>query len=168
MAELFPGLADLAPTDLSVQVLTALLGRGWNELSSLSQPGSDAVMDNLLFTLFNVLICCCAIVVAWLFILTTLSATLGAAQDGQGIAGRRYSSAWIPLRYSFAMGAITPVFSGLNAMQVLMLSCISLSVQFADTMWQQGLEHISATDSVLSRSQPVVAASAGQVLPVLM
>ena len=168
MAELFPGLADLAPTDLSVQVLTALLGRGWNELSSLSQPGSDAVMDNLLFTLFNVLNCCCAIVVAWLFILTTLSATLGAAQDGQGIAGRRYSSAWIPLRYSFAMGAITPVFSGLNAMQVLMLSCISLSVQFADTMWQQGLEHISATGSVLSRSQPVVAASAGQVLPVLM
>lgn len=168
MADTFPDLAGLKSTDISVQVLSSLFGEGWHDLSSLAASGSGAVLGDLLFTLFNVLNCCCAIVVAWLFILTTLAATLGAAQDGRGIAGLRYSNAWIPLRYSFAMGAITPVFSGLNAMQIIMLSCISLSVQFADTMWETGLEHLGKTGSVAARAEPAVAGSASQVLPVLI
>lgn len=168
MADTFSLSGDLNPGDLSVQVLSALFGEGWHDLTSLATRGSGAVLGDLLFTLFNVLNCCCAIVVAWLFILTTLAATLGAAQDGRGIAGVRYSNAWIPLRYSFAMGAITPVFSGLNAMQVIVLACISLSVQFADTMWAKGLEHIGKTGSIAARADPAVAGSAAQVLPVLI
>lgn len=168
MALDLPDLNELNQDDLSVQVLGSLFGDGWHNLASLAANGTNAVLGDLLFNLFNVLNCCCAIVVAWLFILTTLAATLGAAQDGRGIAGVRYSNAWIPLRYSFAMGAITPVFSGLNAMQVVMLACISLSVQFADAMWETGLDHIDKTGAVLSRSEPAVAGSASQVLPVLI
>ena len=168
MADTFSLPGNLDPADLSVQVLSALFGEGWHNLASLAANGTGAVLGDLLFTLFNVLNCCCAIVVAWLFILTTLSATLGAAQDGRGIGGVRYSNAWIPIRYSFAMGAITPVFSGLSAMQAIVLACVSLSVQFADTMWQAGLEHIGKTGSIAARAEPAVAGSASQVLPVLI
>ncbi|MDO4840566.1 MAG: DotA/TraY family protein, partial [Desulfovibrionaceae bacterium] len=165
---IFASFGGLMETDLSVQVLNAIFGSGWHSLTAQSGTGSAGVLGELLFSLFGVLNCCCALVAAWLFILTTLSATLGAAQDGQGIAGRRYSNAWIPVRYSFALGAVTPVFNGLNAMQMLMLSCIGLSVQFADAMWSAGIEQLSKTEAVLARSQPVTAASAGRVLPVLM
>lgn len=166
----FASFGDLMETDLSVQVLNAIFGSGWHNLAAQSGTAgtSPAVLGELLFSLFGVLNCCCALVAAWLFILTTLSATLGAAQDGHGIAGRRYSNAWIPVRYSFALGAVTPVFGGLNAMQMLMLSCIGLSVQFADAMWTEGLEELSKTGTVLAKSQPVTAVSAGRVLPVLM
>ncbi len=169
MSDLFAQLENLSQTDLSVRLFNAVFGQGWERLSlGGSGTGSEAVLGDLLFTCFNVLNCCCAVVVAWLFILTTVCATLGAAQDGRGVGGSRYSSAWIPLRYSFAMGAITPVFSGLNAMQLLMMSSIGLSVQFADTLWQAGLEHLSRTGSVLARSSPAVSASAAQVLPVML
>ncbi len=163
----FDSLGDLTDNDLSVQVLNALLGQGWENLAA--GGGQDtAALGSLLFDLFGVLNCLCAVVVAWLFILTTLSAALGAAQDGRGIGGSRYSNAWIPLRYSFAMGAVTPVFSGLNAMQMLMLGCVGLSVQFADAMWARGLEDMTGTGVVTARSEPVTAASAGRVLPVLI
>ncbi|MDO5537582.1 MAG: hypothetical protein Q4F72_08650, partial [Desulfovibrionaceae bacterium] len=164
---LVESLSGLLETDLSVQVLNSLFGEGWQSPATLAEGGGTALMGSLLFDLFGVLNCCCALAVAWLFILTTLAATLGAAQDGHGIAGRRYSNAWIPLRYSFAMGAVTPVFAGLNAMQMLMLTAIAASVQFADAMWAEGLEHISTAGAVQARSMPVTAASAGRVLPVL-
>ncbi len=160
-------LGGLMDTDLSAQVMTSLFGTGWERPVSAGGPDT-AQLGGLLFDLFGVLNCCCAVVVAWLFILTTLSATLGAAQDGRGIGGSRYSNAWIPLRYSFAMAAVTPVFSGLNAMQMVMLSCVGASVQFADAMWSEGLEYLTGTGVVTARSQPVTAVSAGRVLPVLM
>ena len=161
-------IGELMSTDISVQVLNSLFGSGWQSFLSQGGEGAQSVMGELIFSLFGVLNCCCALVCAWLFILTTLSATLGAAQDGQGIAGRRYSNAWIPVRYSFAMGAVTPIFNGLNAMQLLMLSCIAVSVQFADAMWTEGLEQLAKIDTVFAKSQPVTAVSAGRVLPVLM
>ena len=99
--------------DISAQLLTRIFGTGWDSLASLASGApADGVMGTLIFDLMYVLNACCAVAVAWLFILTVLSAALGSAQDGTGIGGRRYSSAWLPLRYSFAMGAITPVFHG--------------------------------------------------------
>lgn len=141
--------------DISAQLLTRIFGTGWDSLASLASGApADGVMGTLIFDLMYVLNSCCAVAVAWLFILTVLSAALGSAQDGTGIGGRRYSSAWLPLRYSFAMGAITPVFHGLSAMQVMVLSAIGLSIQFADGMWEQGLAYISRTGAVTAVGGP--------------
>ena len=104
--------SDLSQSDLSVQLLGKVFGSGWDRLAeTLAGGASDGAMGTLIYSLLAVLNAVCAIVVAWLCILTTLSAALGAAQDGSGIGGRRFSSAWIPLRLSFAMGAVTPVFN---------------------------------------------------------
>lgn len=154
--------------DISAQLLTRIFGTGWDSLASLaSGTPADGVMGTLVFDLMYVLNSCCAAAVAWLFILTVLSAALGSAQDGTGIGGRRYANAWLPLRYSFAMGAITPVFHGLSAMQVFVLSAIGASIQFADGMWEQGLEYISRTGAVTASGGPGLADNAARVLPVL-
>ena len=154
--------------DISAQLLTRIFGTGWDSLASLASGApADGVMGTLIFDLMYVLNSCCAVAVAWLFILTVLSAALGSAQDGTGIGGRRYSSAWLPLRYSFAMGAITPVFHGLSAMQVMVLSAIGLSIQFADGMWEQGLAYISRTGAVTAVGGPGLADNAARVLPVI-
>lgn len=162
---------DVMQSDLSVQVLNKIFGAGWENIASLlsssSQAGSDAAMGTLIYDLLSVLNSCCALVVAWLFLLTTLCATLGAAQDGHGIAGRRYSNAWIPLRYTFAMGAVTPVFAGMNALQIIVLASIGMSIGFADSMWDTALEHISDTGAVTATSGPYTDRAAQRILPVV-
>ena len=83
--------------DISAQLLTRIFGTGWDSLASLASGApADGVMGTLIFDLMYVLNSCCAVAVAWLFILTVLSAALGSAQDGTGIGGRRYSSACCP------------------------------------------------------------------------
>ncbi|MBO4296669.1 MAG: DotA/TraY family protein [Desulfovibrio sp.] len=161
--------SDLSQSDLSVQLLGKVFGSGWDRLAeTLAGGASDGAMGTLIYSLLAVLNAVCAIVVAWLCILTTLSAALGAAQDGSGIGGRRFSSAWIPLRLSFAMGAVTPVFNGLNAMQVLVLSCLGASVGIADSMWSTGLGYIADGAPVAAVGSPSTAAGALRVLPVLV
>ena len=166
LAEVSDGLSQ---SDLSVQLLGKVFGPGWDRLAeTLAGGAGEGAMGTLVYSLLSVLNAVCAIVVAWLCILTTLSAALGAAQDGTGIGGRRFSSAWIPIRLSFAMGAVTPVFGGLNAMQVLVLSCLGASVGIADSMWTTGLASIAGGGPVAAVGSPSAEAGALRVLPVLV
>ena len=161
--------SDLSQSDLSVQLLGKVFGSGWDRLAeTLAGGASDGAMGTLVYSLLAVLNAVCAIVVAWICILTTLSAALGAAQDGTGLGGRRFSSAWIPLRLAFAMGAVTPVFNGLNAMQVLVLSCLGASVGIADSMWTTGLGYLADGAPPAAVGSPSSAAGALRVLPVLV
>ena len=144
--------ADLSNTDLSTQVFTAIFGDGWWNIASAGSGGSGpTVIYDLLMTLNS----CCAVAVAWLMILTVLIASVGSAQEGKSIGGR-YATAWVPLRFSFAFAAITPVIKGMCAMQVLILACIGVSIDLANKMYDTGLKWIEDRGAFTAIAPPRV------------
>ena len=139
------GTLELQGTDLSSQVMTSIFGENWWNLLASSGGGANG----FLYEMLRVLNSACGVVVAWLMILTVLIATTGAAQEGRSIGGR-YSSVWVPLRFSFAFAAITPVLNnGLCALQALILACAGVSIDLANTMWKTAVDEIAKGKSIL-------------------
>ena len=146
---------QLDNTDLSTQVLSTIFGDGWWNITT---GGGDTVIYDLLMTLNS----CCAVAVAWLMILTVLIASVGSAQEGRSIGGR-YASAWVPLRFSFAFAAITPIVKGMCAMQILILACIGVSIDLANKMYETGLNYL-AKGGAFTAIAPPSAVTVGQQL----
>ncbi len=80
---------------------------------------------------------------------TLLAGTLGTAHDGE-MLGKKFSSVWIPIRYSLGTALVLPVIGGgYSVMQWLVYWCISQSVGLADDVWgkfvsAQNLTNIAA------------------------
>jgi len=148
---------NLDNADLSTQVMTSIFGDNWWNL--LSAGGDPA--NGFLFEMLEALNAVCGVVVAWLMILTVLIASTGAAQEGRSLGGR-YSSVWVPLRFSFAFAAITPVIKGMCAMQVLLLAAVGVSIDYANIIWERGITWIANGKSVIAT--PPKINSVGQAL----
>lgn len=141
-------------SDLSVSTMTNIFGDKWWNLIDAAQGGS-AGNAQFIYSLLETLNSCCAIVVAWLMIFTVLIASVGSAQEGRSIGGQ-YASAWVPLRFSFSFAAITPVFNGLCALQILILACIGVSIDLANTMYNKGIDWILEQKTVSASIPPKI------------
>ena len=141
---------DPLTTDLSREVLTTLFGDSW---WNLSNSGTTQAIFELLLTLNGI----CAVVVAWIMILTLLISASGAAQ-GQHSLGGKYLNPWVPLRFAFAMACVTPIHHGLCAMQILLLASVGVSINMANSMLDTALNWLK-TESTLTA---VNSASQGQ------
>lgn len=66
---------------------------------------------------------------------TILAGTLGTAHDGE-MLGKKFSSVWIPIRYSVGTALILPVLpGGYCLMMKLVAMCITMGVGLASTIW---------------------------------
>jgi conjugal transfer/type IV secretion protein DotA/TraY len=184
-AALTPATADAASTglsavphvdvqegDLSYKLLSKLFGPDWANLAS-GAAGGNAGGDapSLIFKLLKTLNSVCAVVVAWLVIFTTLVGAVGAAHEGKALAGR-HASPWVPIRFAFSFSAIAPVFAGLNAMQILILAAIGMSINLANEMWTTGLDYVAQYGTInadisksgIKRSSPTLAVGALEMM----
>lgn len=152
---------DVSPTDYSVQLFDRIFGQGWQNLSSLmgGSPTGDSGVT-FIYTLLNTLNILCGVGVVWIVLMTWIVGTVGAARDGRM---GKHANLWIPVRMSYSFAAITPVFSGLNALQILMLSAIGMSVGMANQLWETGLDFI-AEYGVINSSVPPTVDYQGRVL----
>ena len=152
---------DVSSTDYSVQLFNRIFGQGWQNLSSLmgGAPNGDSGVT-FIYTLLNTLNILCGLAVVWIVLMTWIVGTVGAARDGRM---GKYANLWIPVRMSFSFAAISPVFAGLNALQILMLSAIGTSIGMADQLWETGLDYI-AEYGVINSSVPPTVDYQGRVL----
>jgi len=110
LSMLLPGLAMAAvsgpftppDTDVSMKVLDALFGN----LGTFGAGGSDAF--GAVMQIFNGAV---LIVGGILATYTLLTGTLGTAHDGE-MLGKKFSSVWIPIRYSLGTALVLPVING--------------------------------------------------------
>lgn len=65
---------------------------------------------------------------------TVLAGTLGTAHDGE-MLGKKFSSVWIPIRYSFGVAFILPVINGYCVIQLIVGWTIVQSIGLADNVW---------------------------------
>lgn len=110
LSMLLPGLAMAAvsgpftppDSDVSMKVLGALFGN----LGVFGAGGSDAFGN--VMQIFNGAV---LIVGGILATYTLLAGTLGTAHDGE-MLGKKFSSVWIPIRYSLGTALVLPVING--------------------------------------------------------
>ena len=130
-ADLFTPVAN----DVSIQLLNAIFP------GLTGSGGSDAVAGAMY--VFNGAI---LIVGGILATYTLLAGTLGTAHDGE-MLGKKFSSIWIPIRYSLGTALVLPVVGGgYNVMQQLVMWLVVQSVGLADGVWTKFVESQNLTN----------------------
>lgn len=70
-----------------------------------------------------------AVVYLWVIFAATT------AHQGEKLGGGAYDSLWVPIRQATAFTLVVPVMNGLSVMQILIMACISVSINFANVIW---------------------------------
>jgi conjugal transfer/type IV secretion protein DotA/TraY len=121
---LFTPVAD----DISVKVINQIFG-------GLVNGGNDAFGSSI--STFNSAI---LIIGGILATYTLLAGTLGTAHDGE-MLGKKFSSVWIPIRYSLGTALVLPVLGGgYCVMQQLVMWLVMQGVGLADMVWDSYMQ----------------------------
>ena len=131
LAMLLPSLAfasnlfDVPAGDVSMKVLGAIFGGLLD-----SGGGSDPLLAGI--KMFNG---GCLIIGGILAAYTILAGTLNTAHDGE-MLGKKFSSVWIPVRYSVGTALVLPVVGGgYCVMQALVMWLVVQGIGLADGVW---------------------------------
>lgn len=112
--------------DISIKILAQMFGGLLSEVSG----GKDAFGSAISTFNGGVLI-----IGGILALYTILAGTLGTAHDGE-MLGKKFSSMWLPIRYSIGTAIVLPVLpGGYCVMQMLVMSLITQGVGMADAVW---------------------------------
>lgn len=130
-ADIFHPVAN----DISIQLLNAIFP------GLTGSGGADAVAGAM--GIFNGAI---LIVGGILATYTLLAGTLGTAHDGE-MLGKKFSSVWIPIRYSLGTALVLPVVGGgYSMMQQIVMWLVIQSVGMADNVWTKFVESQNLTN----------------------
>lgn len=134
LAALLPGMAmaanlfDVPQGDISIKVLGAIFGSLVDSGNGAS--GSDPLLNGI--KIFNG---GCLIIGGILAAYTILAGTLNTAHDGE-MLGKKFSSVWIPVRYSIGTALVLPVVGGgYCVMQALVMWLVVQGIGLADGVW---------------------------------
>lgn len=137
---LIPGLAFAqftpSPDDLSIKILDQLFGGLFNNGNDVFGKGV-LVFNGAILTIGGILAA-----------YTLISGTLMTAHDGE-MLGKKFSSVWIPIRYSVGTALVLPVLpGGYCIMSALVATCISFGVGLASSVWDAFMEHPTQSANV--------------------
>lgn len=114
--------------DISLKVLGSIFGGLLD--SGVSTGGADPMLAGIKAFNGGVLI-----IGGVLAAYTILAGTLGTAHDGE-MLGKKFSSVWIPIRYSVGTALVLPVVSGgYCVMQAIVMWLVVQGIGLADTVW---------------------------------
>ena len=117
------GFSNPAGNDMSIQFLDQIFG-------GLINNGSDAFGDSI--GVFNgAILTIGGILAAY----TILAGTIGTAHDGE-MLGKKFSSIWIPIRYSLGTALVLPILTGgYCIMQALVMWIVMQGIALANITW---------------------------------
>lgn len=174
--------------DLSNAVLSRLFGASWDyivggqgdPISRIMNELVDSTFDGkfasaktsyagLIVSILGVLNAAAmayvavAIIYMWgIFAVTT-------AHEGNKLGGSIYNSLWVPVRHACAFSLTVPVLNGLSLMQVAIIACMGLSINFANAVWDASgkyiLEH--AHTGIINSSTPMFENEARNMIPTM-
>ena len=121
-------------TDISISYLGMIFGT----ISTVLVGGSN-VLTSQIFLIFNTGILTCTAML--LFYSLTMS-VVNTAQDGNAM-GQKVST-WLIVRVVFGMSMLIPQSSGYSLVQVFVMWAVVQGVGFADNIWSQALNTLSA------------------------
>ena len=147
--------------DVSASFLSNLIGPSWKDIAggaAADDLGGMGRYHGLLLGFLGMLnlaamaFVSAAIMYHWgVFAVTT-------AHEGKSIGGSVYNSLWVPVRHAFSFGLTVPVLNGLSLLQVAILACVSLSINFANSAWDWAGEYIvqNSQSGIIDNSPPLI------------
>jgi conjugal transfer/type IV secretion protein DotA/TraY len=128
-------LFDVPNTDVSLIILSRLFG-------SLTQISGTDAFAGAIATFNGAILFIGGILASY----TILAGTLGTAHDGQ-MLGKKFSSVWIPIRYSIGTSLVLPILSnGYCIMQQLIIWSIMQGIGLANAVWTSYLSTVNTTN----------------------
>lgn len=124
-------MATDANNDISYKVMTKLWGDNWYDIQTLTGAGaSDSFIYNILLYMNSFAFT----VVVLLFIYTAWVGTTSTAHEGVAL-GKKFSTIWVPIRFTTGMACLAPIFNGISILQVLILQLVVFSITSANTIY---------------------------------
>lgn len=150
-------LFQIASDDVSIKILKAIFG-GLIDGGGTGVSGSDPMLEAIKMFNGGVLI-----IGGILAAYTILAGTLGTAHDGE-MLGKKFSSVWIPIRYSVGTALVLPVVGGgYCVMQALVMWLVLQGIGLADQVWSSYVKNPTAsantTPSTVSKEKILVTAT---------
>lgn len=132
--------------DISVRVLSAIFGGLVDETSGVK---ADPMMAAI--KMFNGSI---LIIGGILAAYTILAGTLGTAHDGE-MLGKKFSSVWIPIRYSVGTALVLPVVGGgYCVMQAIVMWLVLQGIGLADQVWSSFMSNPTSLSKPVNARLP--------------
>ncbi|MHB1642189.1 MAG: DotA/TraY family protein [Acidithiobacillus sp.] len=141
-------------TDISVNLLSSLLGPDWWKLATGYAPtGAGSILAHM-FSIFDIAL------LMYVSALLVYQATVGGmatAHEGTPL-GRRYHSIWAPIRGPAAFGMLFPLpwAKGLALIQCIALLAVYWGIGVADDVWNGFVQEIPAMSGNIMPSQQSV------------
>ena len=128
---------SVAPQDLSVKLLDAVLGQGWENIITGTAPNAS---NSLIFTIFAAFNAVALGFVAALILYVIATGVMGTAHEGETL-GKRYSTLWTPLRSAVAISMLMPLpWAQLSLLQAIVLQFMYLGIGGADYITNQAVD----------------------------
>jgi len=138
-------------TDISVGLLSSLLGHKWWLLATGQAPSGAGTILGTMFSVFDIAL------LMYVSALLVYQATVGGmatAHEGTPL-GRRYHSIWAPIRgpAAFAMLFPLPWAKGLALIQCIALLAVYWGIGVADDVWSAFVQEIPKMSGAIMPSQ---------------
>lgn len=94
---------------------------------------------------------------------------VSAASQGKTLGSSIYNSVWTPVRQFCTISLTVPILNGLSLLQVAILAMVSLSINFANVVWDQAGDYIvkHMHVGIIDSSIPLLETEAYNALPVM-
>lgn len=134
-----------------------------------SAPGSLGRFSGLIVSILGVVnvgamaFVATAIIYMWgIFAVTT-------AHEGNKLGGSMYNSLWVPVRHACSFSLTVPILNGLSLMQVAIMACVGLSINFANHVWDASGNYIinHAHIGIIDSSTPMLETEVRQMIPMM-
>lgn len=171
------GVALEKDNDVTAAMFSRLFGDSWKQVTGNSggkhmaedTAGGLGMFSGLIVSVLGVLnlaamtFVSAAILYMWgIFAVTT-------AHEGSKLGGSMYNSLWVPVRHAFSFSLTVPVLNGLSMLQVGIIAMVSLSINFANVVWDTAGGYISehAHVGIIDSAAPMLETEAYQMMPVM-
>ncbi|MDR1394658.1 MAG: hypothetical protein LBK52_00615, partial [Deltaproteobacteria bacterium] len=145
-----PSSPQVPGQDLSGQLLTQLLGPGWDTLTPQGSAEAAASLVQKVLAAFNYL---ALTAISLMFVWYVIRFLTNTAREGT-LGGRSWGGMWLPLRLAGALTFVAPVYQGLSIFQAGLLLGVGFSINTANYVWAEGLDFFVQHSGRLTMNAP--------------
>lgn len=117
----------------------AMLGNIFGPVGNVLHVSGDFIPKTLgeMFRTFNIVMLALNVIV---IVYTTIFGLINTANEGEFL-GKKFNSAWVPIRSVMGIGLLIPTSSGYCMLQVLMMWVVLQGIGAADSIWNVALQY---------------------------
>lgn len=173
-------------SDISAALLSRLFGSTWHDVigdkSTMEDVNKEAegsavqtmntglgLYSGLIVSILGILNLAAMAFVATSIIYMWAIFAVTTAHEGKQLGGSLYNSLWVPVRHACSFTLTVPVLNGLSIMQVAIMACVALSINFANRIWDASGAYIveHAHVGILDAANPMLESEAYSMVPLM-